>query len=228
MAKKLPIVPVAIGLGAGVATYFAATQLSQRVAFMQQHPMAAPVTLAAIGVLVAKKHVPIGIGIAGAAGAIGYLQYKAGTTTTPVAGTTPTQTATQPQPASQTTPASTTPSGTSTDPAQTALNQATQQPSQTDQSGQGSTDGSQPADGSGTGTAGYSAGKLLSGPHMHSHLANWRRGGAGALMGSGKLLSGPRPHSHLAPWHRNAGHYDAPAPGEAGGLRGGAFGLTSD
>jgi hypothetical protein len=225
--KKLPIVPVAIGLGAGVATYFAATQLSQRVAFMQQHPMAAPATLAAIGVLIAKKHVPIGLGIAGAAGAIGYLQYKAGTTTTPTAATTPTQTATQPQPAQQ---ASTTPSstGTSTDPAQQALNQAQQfTGSQTDQSGQGSTDQSQP-DGSGTGTAGYSAGKLLSGPHVHSHLATWRRGGAGALMGSGKLLSGPRPHSHLAPWHRNAGHYDAPAPGEAGGLRGGAFGLTSD
>jgi len=220
MAKKLPVVPVAIGVGAGIATYFAATQLSQRVAFMQQHPLATPAALAAIGVLIAKKHVPIGIGIAGAAGAIGYLQYKAGATTQPTAST-PTQQATTP---SAYTPPAATPG---TVPA------STQQPSSgTDSTGQAINDVSQaiqnanggsstPTDGASTGTAGYSAGKLLSGPHAHSHLATWRRG-------SGALLSGPRPASHLAPWHRNAGHYDAPAPGEAGGLRGGAHGLSSD
>lgn len=220
MAKKLPLVPIGIAAGAGIATYFAASQLSQRVAFMQQHPIAAPATLAAIGVLVAKKHLPIGLGIAGAAGAIGYLQYKAGATAQPQASTAPPAPAStvpanyQPQPTTQPgTTDTSTPSGTDQTGAQVQnlIDQAT---GQTTGAGDGTT---------GTGTAGYSAGKLLSGPHMHSHLANWRqRGNAGALM------SGPRPHSHLAPWHRNAGHYDAPAPGEAGGLRGGAFGLTSD
>lgn len=222
MAKKLPLVTIGIAAGAGIATYFAATQLSQRVAFMQQHPIATPVTLAAIGVLVAKKHMPIGLGIAGAAGAIGYLQYKAGATAAPQAQPTPTQQQTTPanyQPASTpgTTPGATTPSGGDTgQQAIQSLIDAAQQGGTGDQSGTttGAGDGS-------TGTAGYSAGKLLSGPHMHSHLKHWR-GGAGAL------LSGPRPASHLAPWHRNAGHYDAPAPGEAGSLRGGAFGLTSD
>jgi len=227
MAKKLPVVQIAIAGGAGIATYFAATQLSQRVAFMQQHPIAAPAALAAVGVLIAKKHLPIGLGIAGAAGAIGYLQYKAGTTTQPVAGTTPVQQQTQPSNIPTSTPGTTADNtGTST-PGGVAQNV-----SDALQGQQGSTDqGAQPAsgDGTGTGTAGYSAGKLLSGPHMHSHLATWR-GGAGALMhrGTGKLINGPSPHSHLAPWHRNAGHYDAPAPGEAGGLRGGAYGLTSD
>lgn len=221
MAKKLPLVPIGIAAGAGIATYFAATQLSQRVAFMQQHPLGAPLALAAVGVLVAKKHLPIGLGIAGAAGAIGYLQYKAGATTTPAASTVaPATTPATYQPAS-TTP-TTTPGTTTTPgaPADTTSTVASTAQSLIDQAQGGTT----PSDGStATGTAGYSAGKLLSGPHMHSHLANWqRRGGAGAL------LSGPRPTSHLAPWHRNAGHYDAPAPGEAGGLRGGAHGLSSD
>ncbi len=221
MAKKLPLVPIAIAAGAGLGTYFAATQLSQRVAFFQQHPIGTPLALAAVGVLVAKKHLPIGLGIAGAAGAIGYLQYKAGAATTPAA-TTPTQQATTPaayQPAAATTPTTTPGTVPSSDQGGTTqqLADAASQYAQGSQD-QGTTQGG--AD-TGTGTAGYSAGKLLSGPHMHSHLANWRRG-------SGALLSGPRPHSHLAPWHRNAGHYDQPAPGEAGGLRGGAHGLTSD
>lgn len=222
MAKKLPLVPIGIAAGAGIATYFAATQLSQRVAFMQQHPIAAPVALAAVGVLVAKKHLPIGLGIAGAAGAIGYLQYKAGATPAPSASTVaPSTTPATYQPAS-TTPAATpgtVPSSTGTD----TTSQASQALVDQLAGGGGDQSGTTPGGASdGTGTAGYSAGKLLSGPHMHSHLKNWRRGGAGAL------LSGPRPASHLAPWHRNAGHYDAPAPGEAGGLRGGAHGLTSD
>jgi hypothetical protein len=224
MAKKLPLVPIGIAAGAGIATYFAATQLSQRVAFMQQHPIAAPATLAAIGVLVAKKHLPIGLGIAGAAGAIGYLQYKAGATAQPQPSTVQPQTVPatyQPattQPTTQPGTAST-PGGTS-DTGQQVSNIVDQLSGGGDQSGT-TTGAGTGTDGS-TGTAGYSAGKLLSGPHMHSHLKKWSRGGAGAL------LSGPRPASHLAPWHRNAGHYDAPAPGEAGGLRGGAYGLSSD
>jgi hypothetical protein len=224
MAKKLPLVPIAIAAGAGLGTYFAATQLSQRVAFFQQHPIGTPLTLAAVGVLIAKKHLPIGLGIAGAAGAIGYLQYKAGAAQ-PQAQPTPTQTSTTPAAYQPATTQPATPGAvpsTGTDPTGGAVQQGLNALNQ----GQGTDDGSgtTPSAGDGsTGTAGYSAGKLLSGPHMHSHLKTWRRGGD-----AGALLSGPRPHSHLAPWHRNAGHYDAPAPGEAGGLRGGAHGLTSD
>jgi len=232
MAGKLPIVPVAIAAGAGIATYFAATQLSQRVTSLQSQPLATPAILLAVGVLVAKKHVPIGIGIAGAAGAIGYLNYKAGTTTAATTTASTTSTATAPAasttPASTTTPSTTTPASTTDTSNATATGQQALNNLTGSSTGAGTDTSGTSTDTSGsTGTSGYSAGKLLSGPHMHSHLANWRRG-SGALMASGKLLSGPRPHSHLAPWHRNAGHYDAPAPGEAGGLRGGAFGLTSD
>jgi hypothetical protein len=62
-------------------------------------------------------------------------------------------------------------------------------------------------DTSGNATSGYSAGALMHGPPMNSHLAVWRRN---PRMGAGALIHGPHPSSHLAHWRGvGAGHYSS-------------------
>jgi len=240
---KLPLAPIGIAAGVGVAAYVAGQQISKSIPFFQTNWYAFPGALIAGGLFVATKSMPVGLGMAAAGGALGYFQYAAATGQT-TAGTASTTSTTQPSalPASTST-ASTTPAtngssqSTATQLAQTAANAATgaanstgTSPGGTGNSTGSSTDtgaGSSVSDGStGTsaaGSSGYSAGALMHGPPMASHIPRWNRSpNVGHVQdynrsrGAGALMHGPAMASHLAPWRRGgAGHY---SDGDAAGL----------
>lgn len=211
MAKKLPLAPVGIALGTGVVAYLAGVRLAKSVQWFQQHWYAVPAAAVGGGLLIARKHAPIGLGLAGAGGAIGYFQYAAAkgqqtipqATTTPPATTGTTPATSQTQPASYTPPASTTPTptggttdqGGASQTAQDALNALLGGGSGTGASDAGTSVGGTATD---TGTNGYGAGAL-----MGRRTAPMTRH-AGALL-----------DHRITPMTRHAGAFDY---GDAGSL----------